>query len=238
MSSVLNDRDARKRILWGTAGLGMVGAAIGLNIAILRNLQPIRRHALTMAANWSLYSLFFLTNREALLHERLAKKEYLHLRPLLSARETDEMFSSVVAGGVTGGILSLVSFGRRAAIFSGIGFFALVSAVGQYSFTLFNRWRREKILRDKADKYDVVFEAKEEGKLAKMAASMRKSFLVDPISRLPDWFPLRRLSSTEYRGILELRREEVRAELDALRAAISAMDNREQALLSKLASLK
>ncbi|KAJ1919327.1 hypothetical protein LPJ71_001549, partial [Coemansia sp. S17] len=74
MSFLLKDRDARKRILWGTAGLGVAGAAIGLNLAILRNLQPIRRHALTMATNWSLYGLFFLTNREAILHERLAKK--------------------------------------------------------------------------------------------------------------------------------------------------------------------
>ncbi|KAJ2863181.1 hypothetical protein GGH94_003766 [Coemansia aciculifera] len=237
MSFLLKDRDARKRILWGTAGLGVAGAAIGLNLAILRNLQPIRRHALTMATNWSLYGLFFLTNREALLHERLTKKESLHLRPLLSARETDEMFSSVVAGGITGGILSFITFGRRAAIFSGIGFFALVSAAGQYSFTVWNRWRRERILRDMAGKqHGAVIESDTSGLFAKMGAKLRQSLLVDPISRLPDWFPLRRLSSTEYRGILELRREEVRVELSSLRAAISAMDSREQALLNKLAS--
>ncbi|KAJ2030788.1 hypothetical protein GGI03_005523 [Coemansia sp. RSA 2337] len=239
MSFLLKDRDARKRILWGTAGLGVAGAAIGLNLAILRNLQPIRRHALTMATNWSLYGLFFLTNREAILHERLAKKESLHLRPLLSARETDEMFSSVVAGGITGGILSFITFGRRAAIFSGIGFFAVVSAAGQYSFTVWNRWRREKILRDMAGRqHGAVIESDAEGLFARMGAKMRQLLLVDPISRLPDWFPLRRLSSTEYRGILELRREEVRTELNSLRAAISAMDSREQALLSKLAAYK
>ncbi|KAJ2745634.1 hypothetical protein GGI20_002017 [Coemansia sp. BCRC 34301] len=234
MSFFLDDRDVRRRILWGTAGLGVAGAAIGLNIAILRNLQPVRRHALTMSANWSLYGLFFLTNREALLHERLSKKESLHLRPLLSARETDEMFSSVIAGGITGGILSLITFGRRAAIFSGIGFFALVSAAGQYSFTLWNRWRRERILRDMAGKQHaaMVEDNTSSGVLARMSKSVRQVLLVDPISRLPDWFPLRRLSSTEYRGILELRREEVSAELSSLRAAIAAMNAREQSLLS------
>ncbi|KAJ2326947.1 hypothetical protein GGI00_004598 [Coemansia sp. RSA 2681] len=188
-----------------------------------------------MSANWSLYGLFFLTNREAILHERLAKRESLHLRPLLSARETDEMFSSVVAGGITGGILSFISYGRRAAIFSGIGFFALVSAAGQYSFTLWNRWRRERILRDMAGKqHDAVVEdSASSGMFAKMGKKVRQALLVDPISRLPDWFPLRRLSSTEYRGILELRREEVSAELGSLRAAIRAMDMRELSLEKK-----
>ncbi|KAJ2891977.1 hypothetical protein IWW38_003399 [Coemansia aciculifera] len=193
-----------------------------------------------MSANWSLYALFFLTNREALLHERLEKKEYLHLRPLLSARETDEMFSSVVAGGITGGILSLISMGRKAAIFSGIGFFALVSAAGQYSFTLWNRWRRERILREMAGKQHgaaVVEESKDSGVMAKMGKRVRQALAVDPISRLPDWFPLRRLSSSEYRGILELRREEVRAELSSIRVAIDAMNVREKALISRIARL-
>ncbi|KAJ2003683.1 hypothetical protein GGI04_002884 [Coemansia thaxteri] len=229
------DRDARRRVLWGTVGLGATGAAVGLNIAILRNLQPIRRHALTMAANWSLYGLFFLATREALLSEQRQKSRSLQLRPSLSTRERDEMFSSVVAGGLTGGILAFITRGRRAAVFSGVGFFALLSAAGQYTYTALNRRRRELILRELAGPLAKPDESAS-GPLASVWTRLRQALMVDPISRLPSWFPLRRLPSSEYRAMLELRREEARLELARMRSAIAAMDSREQTLLSLFAA--
>ncbi|KAJ2557310.1 hypothetical protein GGH12_006209, partial [Coemansia sp. RSA 1822] len=78
--STFGDPAARRRVLWGTLGLGGLGAAIGLNIAILKNLQPIARHTLTMSANWTIYGLFFLTTREMLLAEQYGKNRDLRLQ--------------------------------------------------------------------------------------------------------------------------------------------------------------
>ncbi|KAJ2427491.1 hypothetical protein IWW41_003835, partial [Coemansia sp. RSA 2522] len=126
--STFGDPAARRRVLWGTLGLGGLGAAIGLNIAILKNLQPIARHTLTMSANWTIYGLFFLTTREMLLAEQYGKNRDLRLQ-VSQTRDADKMFSSTMAGMLTGGMLALVVRRTRRAAVSGALFFGAISAV-------------------------------------------------------------------------------------------------------------
>ncbi|KAJ1838476.1 hypothetical protein LPJ73_007067, partial [Coemansia sp. RSA 2703] len=145
MSALLADRDARRRILTGTAAMAVVGSAVGLNVAILRDLQPITRHTLTMSANWAFCSLFFLTTREALLAEQRSRNDTLHLR-MSQTRTSDEMFSSVIAGGLTGGMLAFISRGRRQSAITGAAFFAAVAAAGQFAYTKANHRRQQMIL--------------------------------------------------------------------------------------------
>ncbi|KAJ1721881.1 hypothetical protein LPJ53_003661, partial [Coemansia erecta] len=145
MSAVISDPDARRRILAGTASMAAVGGAVGLNVAILRNLQPIARHTLTMSANWTLCSLFFFTTREALLAEQRSRNHTLHLR-MSQTRSSDEMFSSVIAGGLTGGMLAFISRGRRQSAITGAAFFAAVAAAGQFAYTKANQRRQQMII--------------------------------------------------------------------------------------------
>ncbi|KAI8319649.1 hypothetical protein GQ54DRAFT_318462 [Martensiomyces pterosporus] len=196
-----------------------------------------------MAANWSLYGLFFLTTRETLLLEQRAKGDYMHLR-FSQTRDSDEMFSSVVAGGLTGGVLAFITRGRRA-VFSGVGFFALVSAVGQFSYTRMNRRRQEIILQGQQLENEgksgsegvatsMQHKNEEEEESSSLIAKIRRAVTKDPIERLPEWFPLRRIQPDEYREMLLARKEEISAELERLRATIASMNQREEHLLQKL----
>ncbi|KAJ2636502.1 hypothetical protein GGF40_002960 [Coemansia sp. RSA 1286] len=246
MTNILVDRDARNRIILGTLGFGAIGGAIGLNIAILRNLQPIAKHTTTMAANWSLCGLFFLTTREALLLEQNTKNTTAAaaassaavVRPSLM-REHDQMFSSVLAGGFTGGILSFLARGNKKSFISGALGFGALAAGGQYLYTLANRKRRQiivgKMMADNGNSVEQTSsKAPEPDDSESMVARLRRAISVDPITLLPQWFPLRRIPSEEYREILELRREEIRYELRRLRGIVEDMDRREEALVLKL----
>ncbi|KAJ2078787.1 hypothetical protein H4R24_004230 [Coemansia sp. RSA 988] len=67
-----------------------------------------------------------------------------------------------------------------------------------------------------------------------VAARLRKMLSTDPIAMLPDWFPVRRISSDEYRTMLNARREELLFEIRQLQDTILFMSHREQLLLSRL----
>ncbi|KAJ1934339.1 hypothetical protein FBU59_005731 [Linderina macrospora] len=255
MPNVLADRDSRNRIIFGTLGLAVTGGAVGMNIAILRNLQPIARHATTMAMNWSLYGVLFFTAREIMLVEQKSKNEPLNLR-FSQTRDNDELFSSAIAGGLTGGVLALITRGRRS-VPTGVGLFAAISGVGQYCYTCLNRRRQEIILQSKysdsqesttslaiaaAEETEAEAEAEAEEDIDKEAeeesqsiiARMRRALSTDPIERLPSWFPIRRIQSDEYRQMLVTRREEIELELSQIRRMVASMDRREELLLQQL----
>ncbi|KAJ1839916.1 hypothetical protein LPJ70_004875 [Coemansia sp. RSA 2708] len=232
----ISDKQARNRVIWGTAGMGALGAAIGLNLAILKNLQPITRHTLTMSANWTIYGLFFMTTREMLLAEQRGKNDDLKLR-LSQTRDADELFSSTVAGVLTGGMLSFVVRRTRAAAVSGALFFGAVSAAGQLSYTALNRRRQQWIIRKMGLETTAAEEEKPDESMS-LAARIRRAVAVDPITLLPDWFPLRRISTDEYRSMLSARREELVFEMRELRNTVASMNQREQQLLARLARVE
>ncbi|KAJ1747543.1 hypothetical protein GGH19_004556 [Coemansia sp. RSA 1807] len=230
--STFGDPAARRRVLWGTLGLGGLGAAIGLNIAILKNLQPIARHTLTMSANWTIYGLFFLTTREMLLAEQYGKNRDLRLQ-VSQTRDADKMFSSTMAGMLTGGMLALVVRRTRRAAVSGALFFGAISAVGQLTYTALNHRRQQWIIRKMGYSTTAETEPKPDESMS-LAARLRRAVSVDPITWLPAWFPVRRISSPEYRSILQARQEELTFEMRGLRETIASMDQREQVLLQRL----
>ncbi|KAJ1825549.1 hypothetical protein LPJ70_007985 [Coemansia sp. RSA 2708] len=71
-----------------------------------------------------------------------------------------------------------------------------------------------------------------------LAARIRRAVAVDPITLLPDWFPLRRISTDEYRSMLSARREELVFEMRELRTTVASMNQREQQLLARLARVE
>ncbi|KAJ2693595.1 hypothetical protein H4R19_005998 [Coemansia spiralis] len=221
-----------RRVAWGTAGAGAVGGAVGLNLAILRNLQPIQKHTATMAGNWALFGMLFLTTRELLLAEQTTKNDHLQLR-ISHTRDHDEMFSSTVAGALTGGTLSFIARRSRAAAATGAVFFAAAAATGQFAVARLNRYRQQRIIRH-MDAARGLPGSEHQSWVARLRAAV----MVDPVSWLPDWFPIRRISSAEYRQMLTDRRSELQAEAAALHNAIAAMDRREQALIHHLQDLE
>lgn len=181
---------------------------IGLNLAILRNLQPIRRHALTMSLNWSMYGLFFWTTRELLISEQ---------------PNPSEMFSSTVAGAMTGGILAFISRAQKRAVISGALLFAAMSAAGQVVFSMANSKRQAMIV----EKLQPPTPKQE----TRWLERWKQKWLVDPVTLLPEWFPLRRIPNEEYRSLLVNRRAEILVELKSIRESIDRMDRREKYLL-------
>ncbi|KAJ2807367.1 hypothetical protein H4R21_000509 [Coemansia helicoidea] len=198
-------------------------------MAVLRNLQPIQRHTLTMAGNWALFGMLFVTARELLLAEQARKNDDLHLR-MSQTRGADEMFSSTVAGALTGGALSFAARRSRIAAASGAVFFAAAAAAGQLAVTRLNRYRQQRII----DSMDVGSRPSGGDKRESWTARLRAAVMVDPVSWLPEWFPIRRISSAEYRSMLTARRRELEAEAAEIRGAVASMDRREQALLRRL----
>ncbi|KAJ2525349.1 hypothetical protein GGI11_000100 [Coemansia sp. RSA 2049] len=271
MSTVLHDKHARRRILLSTAGLAAAGGVIGLNIAILKNLQPIYKHTLTMTANWAVYGVFFFTVRETLLYDQKQRGEALDLQFSLT-RDHDEMYSSLCSGMVTGGTLSFIARRTKGAAFSGALFFGLVSAAGQFLYTRMNRRRQAIILERLAskDKLASSLSSLDQNKgfvatgdsdynyanvdpntrpsllhLLKGTtvpadwsdspiARLRRRLQIDPISLLPEWFPMRRISFDEYHSMLVERKRLVFEELAQLRLAIADMEMREKVLLQRL----
>ncbi|KAJ2658443.1 hypothetical protein IWW48_004023 [Coemansia sp. RSA 1200] len=271
MSTVLHDKRTRRRILLCTAGLATAGGVIGLNIAILKNLQPIYRHTLTMTANWAVYGVFFFTVRETLLYDQKRKGEALDLHFSLT-RDHDEMYSSLCSGMVTGATLSFIARRTKGAAFSGAVFFGLVSAAGQFLYTRMNRSRQAIILERLASKEKVASSLSNLDKNSSSAtggdsdynygnvdpntrptlihllkgttvpadwsdspiAKLRRRLQIDPISLLPEWFPMRRISFDEYHTMLVERKRLVFEELAQLRSAIADMERREKVLLQRL----
>ncbi|KAJ1663174.1 hypothetical protein IW140_005660 [Coemansia sp. RSA 1813] len=249
MATVIHDSKARKRVLWGTVGLATVGSVIGLNMSILKNLQPIRRHTLTMTTNWAIYGFFFFSVREALLHEQKKRNDSMDIRFSLT-RDSDEMFSSLISGSLAGGTISFMSRKTKNAALSGALFFGLASAAGQYVYTKINRRRQAVILEKMAlreegreegegrpkltDLLRGKLKIKAEDQSDSMIARLRRKIAIDPISLLPEWFPMRRLSSDEYHRMLLERKQLVFEELEQLRLAIADMKRREESLLQRL----
>ncbi|KAJ2861973.1 hypothetical protein FB639_005443, partial [Coemansia asiatica] len=101
---------------------------------------------------------------------------------------------------------------------------------------------RQQIIVDRIMAENKSLQQEQESVLAdesnSLVARLRRALSVDPITLLPEWFPLRRIPSDEYREILELRKEEIRFELSRLRGIVDDMDRREQALLRKLTETK
>ncbi|PIA14400.1 hypothetical protein COEREDRAFT_82796 [Coemansia reversa NRRL 1564] len=187
-----------------------------------------------MATNWSMYGIFFFTTREALLAEQKDKNEKYNLRQS-QTRDSDELFSSAISGGLTGGLLGFIARNTKAAAVSGALLFSTISAVGQMSFTAVNHRRQQWIIRKMGlDSSNEENQQEEEIKSSSLAARLRRMVSEDPIAMLPDWFPVRRISSDEYRMILNARREELVFEIKHLQDTIVSMNRREQVLLQRL----
>ncbi|KAJ2155948.1 hypothetical protein GGF46_005503 [Coemansia sp. RSA 552] len=219
---IWKDGQAQRRVLWGTCGIATVGAAVGLNVAILKNLQPITRHTLTMAGNWGLCALLFFAIREPLLAEQQKKGEQLGRRRLENV-EGDRLFSSTVAGALTGAMVGFAARRTKAGAVSGMALLGCMSAGGQVAATYLNKYRQRLIIRQSG--------LSPEPESVSWATRVRSALAIDPITLLPDWFPLRRISSTEYREMLLARREELTFELVQLRESTAAMDRRVEALI-------
>ncbi|KAI9502683.1 hypothetical protein GGI25_003538 [Coemansia spiralis] len=237
MVAVFEDRQARRRILWGTLGLATLGGAIGLNYSILKHLQPIPRHTLTMAANWATFGLVFFSIRESLLVEQQAKNKPLDLRFSIT-RDHDEMFSSITSGFVTGATLSFITRRTKNAAVTGALFFSVMAGVGQFAYTKINR-KRQRVILDKMESSETprVLDLVRSDESTSLVARLRRK-MVDPVTLLPEWFPLKRLSSEEYRAMLTVRKDELVLEVAQLRASIADMNRREDTMLARLREIE
>ncbi|KAJ2556764.1 hypothetical protein EV175_001781 [Coemansia sp. RSA 1933] len=249
MATAFHDKDSRKHILWGTVGLAAIGGTIGLNIAILKNLQPVRHHARLMAANWALYGAVFLSSRELLLYDKRKRFESIDL-PLWLSRDHGEMIVTVFCGSFTGGAMAFLKRRTKGGAASGALIFGLASAAGQLIYSALNRRRQSIILQrmqmqDSGSRYaedtphitDLIrgrLKDEEDYRSGSIISRFRRRFLVDPISLLPEWFPMRRIPPDEYHRMLVERKQLVFEELEQLRLAIADMRKREVYLIQRL----
>ncbi|KAJ1673791.1 hypothetical protein EV182_004551 [Spiromyces aspiralis] len=228
--------------------LGVVGSILGLNIAILRNFRPAGKRALSMGSAWALYGLIFFTARQSLLLEQKAKNVEYNLK-YSQTRDADELFSSTVAGIITGGFIGGITRGRRGML-SGMLLFGSASLMFQHLYTRLYRQRQQIILKSQDDANRLpssedgsrIVDSQtakqsgtgEEPEPTSWGGKLRRLLTTDPLSHLPNWFPIRKIPKDEYHQMLESKLVNIDQRLESIQHTLDYIDNQELKLQEQL----
>ncbi|KAJ1918810.1 hypothetical protein H4219_002349 [Mycoemilia scoparia] len=244
--TVFSDKRSCKTILIGTGSAAATGATLGFSIAILKNLRPAGNRAFAMGLNWAICGFVFFTTRQTLLLEQKTKNIDYNLNDS-QTRDVDELFSSTVAGVLTGSVIGGITRGR-AGLFSGAVGLGATTFAGQYVYTKLYRRRQEIILSQNPPRTNDSDEVanlpqqktpvndQEEPK--SLGGKLRTILTTDPLTYAPTWFPIRRIPRDEYRSMLEQQMCDVTQRLDSIEIAIQHVDKMEQVLKKSLSSLE
>ncbi|KAF0406196.1 hypothetical protein F8M41_008868 [Gigaspora margarita] len=136
------DEESRTRIFTGTILSVSVGATCGGLAAFFYN-RSFLRYTIATGINCGIFGLSFFSIRElCLAHQQKNKPRRYNIR------NTDELISSIIAGGLTGGLFSSIIHGRQG-LLSRIFLFSLISGVGQVCYTSAYNYRQQLILKTK-----------------------------------------------------------------------------------------
>lgn len=133
-------------------------------------------------------------------------------------RDIDALFSSAMAGGTTGGLLSAAYRGPKSVVSGAVMFGAICTGL-QVVYTAGNNWRQQSIL--KSGKLDgpailPVITTKKQYEVE----GEKKGFSLLQHINLPSWFPIHQLSEDEYNELLDTKLQTLEAELAELEKKI------------------
>lgn len=137
------DKEVGKDLIKGTLLAGAFGATAGTVVGIMQQ-KPVPGYAFSGALNASLFGMTFVAFRESFLRFQRGKNPYFGLKDS-QTMDIDQLWSSTVAGALTGGILSALARGAKA-VPSGTFMFGVMGLGGQWILNKSNRYRQDTIL--------------------------------------------------------------------------------------------
>ncbi|RKP10980.1 hypothetical protein THASP1DRAFT_27226 [Thamnocephalis sphaerospora] len=214
MPNPLLDSDLRTPILTGAAGCALAGSFAGSLLSVVRA-RPFWSFTLGTAVNCGMVGFTYLATRTMILQEQLERQREAGYIP--HATDENLLFSSAIAGGVTGGIWTGALRGPRG-VLPGFVMFALLAGSGQWGWTTARRFRQQVIVassgsvRSNETAWDVF------------RASMYQQWndWCFQMGQRIDWLPMRKMTATEYRTHLQERLALVNAELEDLERELAA----------------
>ncbi|CAH1756053.1 8651_t:CDS:10 [Entrophospora sp. SA101] len=145
------DLEISKKILYEILiSIAFAGATTGGFYALIRGNQSIIRTSLSTGLNCGIFGTVFFSIRESCLSFQRNKNAIYEISNA-KMRDIDELISSSMAGGVTGGLLSSI-----ARIIPGFLTFSLMCGTGQFVYTKLYRLRQDLILKSEYDKKSPV----------------------------------------------------------------------------------
>ncbi|RUS34203.1 hypothetical protein BC938DRAFT_481884 [Jimgerdemannia flammicorona] len=127
-------------------------------------------------------------------------------------RDADDLFSSAMAGGTTGGLLYSLVRGPKG-VLPGFFVFSLLCTAGQAVYTVANRYRQSLILQSPVHEGDDAF-AHEQYQPSTTTKGKWKALW--DLLEVPEWSPVRRLTDEEYKAILDAKLMELEEEVEWL----------------------
>nr|CAG8442307.1 14827_t:CDS:2 [Entrophospora candida] len=149
------DLEISKKILYEILiSIAFAGATTGGFYALIRGNQSIIRTSLSTGLNCGIFGTVFFSIRESCLSFQRNKNAIYEISNA-KMRDIDELISSSMAGGVTGGLLSSMARGQKG-IIPGFLTFSLMCGTGQFVYTKLYRLRQDLILKSEYDRKSPV----------------------------------------------------------------------------------
>ncbi|CAG8609175.1 835_t:CDS:2 [Acaulospora morrowiae] len=194
------DAESHKKIFNGTIFTASAGAVFGVMNGFLNN-KPLLRSTFVAGTNYGVAGCTFLYIREAcLLYQRRSHRPTSRI-----TRDHEELISSALAGGITGGVWFALLGGRRS-IIPGFVVFTLLCGTGQHLYTSLRDYRRRLILGTSRGKTESQGSGRGTSDFPENV-DKDKTGLLDWLAA-KSWSPVRKISEEEY---LRLKEDKLRA---------------------------
>ncbi|RUS20206.1 hypothetical protein BC937DRAFT_86179 [Endogone sp. FLAS-F59071] len=235
MSAVWSE-EAASTVKNGTLIAATAGATAGATMAVLRN-APVGQYTLSMSINCAIFGATFFSIRETFLAYQRRKNPSFGLKDS-QTRDADDLFSSAMAGGTTGSILSSLARGPKS-ILPGFVLFSLITTAGQAAYSFANHRRQLLILRSQSPQEDggvslpshtlppheTIGDGDETSAHGRRPPPASKEKNLWDLFQMPKWSPVRKLTDEEYKSILEARLRQLDEEVKMLDKELGLEEN-------------
>ncbi|KAI9476224.1 MAG: hypothetical protein EXX96DRAFT_576283 [Benjaminiella poitrasii] len=199
-------KETIQSIIVGSSLAALTGATTSATIAVLKN-APAKQWAVSTGLNCGIFGATFFLVRETFITYQRQKNVQFGLKDS-QTKDFDAMFSSMMAGATTGGLLSAAYRGPKTVVSGAFMFGAICSAL-QLVYTTGQHWRQETILKSgQLDGPSLSPNTNDEK--SDSSGSLLKHI------HMPSWFPIHKLSEQEYNDLLDTKLNTLEAELAEL----------------------
>ncbi|RIA93001.1 hypothetical protein C1645_819936 [Glomus cerebriforme] len=205
----ISDKESRDQILRGALYSAGVGATTGFLVAYIKN-KPRIHYTIFTGINCGIFGLTFFSIRDACLSFQKSKNPDYGLLDS-QTRDIDEFISSTFSGGLTGGFLSVLNHGRKAAL-PGFIIFSTICGAGQICYTTIYNYRQQLILKssNQDQKPSNTIPLNVSGndiKETNIQIKKKKLGFLDWLATIK-WSPVTKLSEEQYRELMKAKEQQ------------------------------
>ncbi|KAI8077794.1 uncharacterized protein BX664DRAFT_343509 [Halteromyces radiatus] len=200
-----------QHIFIGTGVSVMAGATTGATMAVLKN-APVKAYAFSTGVNCGVFGATFFIIRESFLSYQRKQNPHYGLKDS-ETRDIDDLVSSALAGGTTGGLLSAAFRGPRG-VLPGFFMFGAICTGGQLLYSAANRWRQDTIVRS--------------GLMNLPSDQDIPTKKIWEYIEIPSWSPVRKLTNDEYNDLLDAKLKALEDEVRRIEREMQRNEQQEQ----------